>query len=155
MKLLWIFDHDAIMAIPLLSGALWALGGAGPKWIRRFILPAVLGLSAFTLGFPWWASGLSSALLCVFTTLPYGQGMKNKLGWLYSPYLFIIGALYAISPFALLGLKAHWILAGILPAISGALFAFLTLGSQKGFIPWKIVEMAVGLMIGFSFLFAF
>ena len=36
------------------GGILFALGGTGFKWARRFVLPAALGTIAFFGGIIWW-----------------------------------------------------------------------------------------------------
>lgn len=151
MKLLWIFDSDAVWALAPLSGALWAFGGAGPKWLRRFILPSILALSAYSMGKPWWAAGLSCLILIVTTTLPYGDSAKNRFKWSYWPWVALVGALYGLSPFALLVVAKHWFLLWFIPAITGTSFVGFTFASQKAGLPWKAVEILIGTLVGLSF----
>ena len=57
-------NKELLQIIAMTSGGLLgALGGYRWKWMRRYLLPVVLGLVALLGGFAWWRCLIMSGLL--------------------------------------------------------------------------------------------
>ena len=50
---------------------LWYLGGQGPKWMRRVLVPIILGLACALLNRAWW---LAIALAATYQVIRLGYG---------------------------------------------------------------------------------
>lgn len=158
MKLLWVFDYDAVIALSPLGGALWAFGGSGEKPLRRFLLPAILALSSISLGVVWWRWLPASLFLSGATTLPYGDKTEEKLDkmgvkWLYWWFVYAVGASYGLSLISLFIGQETWVLGVCAPFITGSTFALgmsLSKSSNKiiaWICQWKVIEVAVGMVV--------
>lgn len=148
-KFLWIFDIDAVLVLPVITAALWSLGGSGPKLLRRVGVGLIIGLSALSLGCAWWLCLLQVGSLFLVTILPYGDKIHNKIGVFYWPFLFIIGALFGASLLPLAFFHSRWLYYGLGCALSSISFGVLTLSSQKLKFPvWKVCEITTGLVLG-------
>jgi hypothetical protein len=149
VNFLWILDRDAVaVLIPLIS-ALWAIGGSGPKWVRRFMVPAVIAISAISLGVSWLLSISAGLFLALVASMGYGVRKHETLGRLYFPFLFGIGALNGASLFPLAIHSGAWGAFCGCVALCSVTFGALTLASQKlDFPKWKFVEMLTGASVG-------
>lgn len=172
MKFLWIFDHDAIWVLVPMSSALFALGGSGFKEFRRLGIPALMLAAAVSLGVEWWKALVSAAGLALVLTKGYGDDLRSQIGAWYHPALYVLAALYGAAalpvsldwkvlivcpliPSLALPVFSDWKALIVCPLIPSLIFGTLTLGSQRFDFPkWKIVEMAAGAAIGFSFVYA-
>jgi hypothetical protein len=151
MKFLWVFDADAIWVLAPAIGTLWALGGSGPKWVRRFLAPLLIGVSAVSVGIGIIPSALTTVLLSLSASLGYGQEKHRELNYFYWPFLFLIGGLYGAS------LAPIGVASGDISAILGCVvfcslvFGGLTTASQRlDFPKWKWVEISIGFAVGLS-----
>jgi len=133
----------------ILSAGLFAAGGTevkktgrGYKWIRRFILPALLCLIAWPFA-PYWAVIGFGATLCVFLHLGYG----DRCSWPKRAFIF-----------AGYGLSSLWIgwswWAVLTPAACCALFFLSNLKSTASDFQWKLCELSFGFLIGCTFVAA-
>ena len=122
-----------IIIVPALSWILFAIGGTGFKWVRRYILPLLLGITVLISGIPLLQAAGGAIALSLALHLPYGDKVPlwGKFGviltyplatlfWGFSP-------VQVIYPFVMFGL--FWL-------------------SLKGKITWKICEGAFGLGLG-------
>jgi len=62
-----------IIGMVVLSSALFAAGGTGFKFARRFIMPVILAGGAFFLGIVWWKCFLTLFLTIGACHLGYGE----------------------------------------------------------------------------------
>ena len=152
MKFLWVFDYDAILTIPLVSGVLWSWGGSGPKYLRRLGVGAFLALTGLSLGLPWYLAWLLPSIFLVTTSLPYGDDIRGNLGIVYYPFLFLLGVLYGLGLFPLCIHFGSWITLVIGSVGLGLLFSLLTFASQseafRNVVSWKAVEIITGFFLG-------
>jgi hypothetical protein len=128
-----------MMAAIGISPILFMLGGFRWKWLRRYVLPILLGIIAYLAQFPilnclGYALGLAIALC-----LPYGER---------TPYWLKFVVLCAFSaPSLLLGFTAWQI---VTPIVLIALFKLSNLSETSGFVPWKIWEGVAGGLVGIT-----
>ena len=135
--------------LPGISAILFALGGTqisttikGQKWIRRFVLPTILGLS---VGFAisWWQGLLVGLLSCFMFHLGYGSGAS---GWWERAAIFLGYSIISVP----IGLSFwnipifFWCLGGM--AISQSKWGRSTL-------VWKVWESGGGYLVGQSIAF--
>lgn len=129
----------ALIILPPLCWVLFALGGTGFKWLRRFVLPGVLGLAGFIYGKEILACLSVLALSCLVLCLSYGEGKS----WLYR-------AVIAVSYSAVLlpyGFTAWNI---IFPIVFFGLFWLSNQKWAEKIVVWKIVEGTAGLLMGLT-----
>lgn len=153
MKYLWLFEPDAVLVTPLVTGALWALGGSGILALRRFGVGVFLAIASLSLGCPWYLSAISCVVFITTSSLPYGDKIYGAIKPLYYPYLFVLGSLYSLSLLPLCFHFGHWLTLVIGSLSCGLFFSLATFASKsEAFneaITWKKVEIGVGLIIGF------
>jgi hypothetical protein len=124
-----------------LSPALFAIGGTGFKWARRYVLPIFLAIIALLSGLIWWRClGLAGSLV-VALCLPYGE--RTPL-W---------GKCLTFSTYGLVFLWLGWSWwIPLLPAVCIGLFILSNNRLTEGSFPWKIVEGAMGFGLGATLL---
>lgn len=69
-------DRDVVWALVGIGAACWALGGAGQKWVRRYVWPVILGASALVSGIGLMRSMLGLASTSAVLHLGYGDSAK-------------------------------------------------------------------------------
>ena len=152
MKFLWIFDHDAVMVTPFITASLYALGGSGPKIIRRMFFSAFISLASFSLGLEWYWAWIIPSIFLLTTTTPYGMKTHAKLHYLYFPYLFLLGTLYGLGLFPLCFHFGGWLTLVIGSVACGLFFSLGTAASQskifQNIAVWKVVELGTGFILG-------
>lgn len=119
------------------GGMMFAAGGTGPKFVRRYIMPLALGAVAFFGGIIWWRA-LSYSLTQLGTlhmgygqSLPYWRKMITAIAYVL-PTLFI-----GFSPWQIiapLGFILMFILSNWKPTAN--------------IFVWKIVEFFTGALYG-------
>ena len=132
-------EWNYIILAPI-AALLFAIGGTGYKWARRFVLPAVLLVMCWLNGLSWWQFiGVGVASMIAYC-LPYGDSLGDKWwGW-------VLRSLVVTTYFAaLLFAGFSWILI-ISPCILIAMFAI----SKMGLLTWKIWELTAGFLIGIT-----
>lgn len=116
---------------------LFALGGTGFKWARRFLLPAILAGMALLSGFSWQSClgyGLAQAItLC----LPYGERTPY---WLKA----VVFISYSL-PSIFFGFTFWQI---FLVAGCFGLFVLSNWDKSASSFPWKICEAGIGFLLG-------
>lgn len=122
------------IAMMTLSVLLFTLGGTGFKWMRRYILPVLLGIGTFFCGVSWWQSLILIIGIGIVYHLPYGEAL-TFLGKL------VVGFLYVIPTLAI-GLS-WWVL--IFPFIFVALFLLSEATETAKSFTWKVCEGFIGL----------
>ena len=113
-------EKDAVWALVGIGWALWTIGGAGPKWVRRFLWPAVLaGATIWLGGVTHWAL-VGATLMSALLTFGYGENdpwpKKLLLFELYGLVLVCFGVpwwwglvtLGVLAPMKLLSERANW-----------------------------------------------
>lgn len=121
-----------VMAVSL---ALFALGGTGFKWARRYILPAYLGLVGASVA-PWLACVGYTITLCLFLCLGYGE----RASWWYRALIFTG---YGASS---LWLGWSWWVV-ITPPVCLGLFFLSDWKITSNSFTWKCVEGAYGFLV--------
>jgi hypothetical protein len=137
---------------------LFALGGTqisttikGQKWLRRFVLPAILGL-AVGFAITWWQGLLVGCLACA----SLHQGYGDRASWLKRTLIFL--------SYGLISLPIGWSLWNIFtPIIAMSLFVLCNLKVDiRDYDPshihlkfgdvfvWKFFELSMGFLIGFQ-----
>lgn len=127
------------IAIMGLSVILFALGGTGFKWARRFLLPSLLGVCLYFIGVNIIQILLSMGILCGAMCLGYGESTN----W---PLKFFVGVSYAM-PSLILGYSL-WVF--IVPVAFIAMFFLSNWDATKKSFTWKLVEGAYGFLIAAS-----
>jgi hypothetical protein len=118
---------------PVVTSALFSLGGSGWKWARRYVLPFAVYLITKNL----WVSGI----LCVAFHLPYGDSVPEAIKWVYR---FIVMCSYYL-PFLLIRFTP-W--AFISPVIAFGLFYASNQKWGEKWSPHWIFEPSVGFLLG-------
>ena len=124
----------------------------GEKWIRRFLMPAILSVFLIVLGASWQRAVIACALLSAATTLPYGDGLANKISVKYNRVARIF--LYAISGLAM-GFPAlivsyprfNWLV--LLPSIYHTVYGAISLYYNR--FSWAFVATLMGMGIGIAY----
>ncbi len=119
-----------------LGGIGFAVGGTGPKWVRRYILPVALGAICYFAGLDLWKVGCLSLGLSIAFHLPYGSK---------SPYwMKAITATCFILPTMFIGFSL-WQL--FTPLAFLGMFWLSNNRYWDRLFPWKIVEFLTGTFI--------
>jgi len=145
-----VIEPDAIWTLPAATALLWALGGSGVLAIRRFGTPLIICVYLYLFRqTPLWLLGVQAIATYIVSTASYGRRVKDALQYFYWPYLYFIGALYGLGQFPI-AVYAHNLGSYCIGIVGcSVVFGTLTWMSQKTpKLPWKIVEMAIGAMIG-------
>ena len=121
------------------GGILGALGGTGFKYLRRFVLPVLLGTVAILAGCIWWKALLMTLGFVGAFSLPYGERTPY---WLK----FIVGCAFVL-PTAILGFSAWQI---ITPIAFIAMFALSNWKPTAKIFFWKVVEFIVFALVGIT-----
>ena len=132
-----MIDKELLMIIAMVaSPLLWLLGGWKWKWMRRFLLPVILGTLAALAGFEIWKCAAMASLMIGAFCLPYGER---------TPYWakFMVGISF-IAPTLFLGFSIWQI---ITPIIFITMF-WLSNSKFGRMFPWKVCEGATGFLIG-------
>ncbi len=119
-----------------LGGSGFAIGGTGPKYVRRFILPITFGALAFWAGIEWWRCVGLGVGLCTAFHLGYGERTSYPMKFLTAcsfilPTFFLGFSLWQVfTPLAFIGMfwlsnNRYW----------------------DRLFPWKIVEFLTGTFI--------
>jgi len=130
------------IAVITVSVALFALGGTGYKWARRYVLPICLGIVGMFIT-SWW-QGLGYTLtLCTILCMGYGE----RASWWYRASIFTgYGA-------ASLWFGFSW-LSIITPPVCLSLFWLSNYKHTADSFSWKICEAAMGFLISACFISA-
>jgi hypothetical protein len=122
-----------------IAGTCFAIGGTGPKWVRRYLLPVLLGFIALISGVLWWKClGMS---LCLIGALSMGYGERTPY-WMK----FLVFCSYFAST-AWLGFTP-WQIMG--PFLIFGLFFFSNLKNTAYVFFWKACEFIMGSLIGIT-----
>lgn len=133
-----MIDKELLMIIAMtVSPLLFMLGGWKWKWMRRFLLPVVLGGLVVLSGAEWWRCAAMASLMIGVFCLPYGER---------TPYWgkFLVGCLF-VAPTLFIGFNIWQI---ITPIIFIAMFWLSNSSFWGRMFPWKIVEGTTGFLIG-------
>jgi len=129
-----------MIAVMTLSGAMFAIGGTGPKYVRRFILPVLLGVIALLNHQIWWACLGYASTQILTLCLPYG----SKTPYWLKAVTFITYAL----PSLFFGFS-YWQI--ITPVVCIGIFFLSNQKWSSNTFVWKICEFIMGLMVGLCF----
>ena len=137
-----------LMIIPVVSSLLFMLGGYRWKWMRRFLMPSLLGVACLINGVIWWRAAILVATLMVGTSLPYGDSLQRLLKWDPLIWLarFLVLSTYTVGC-TVLGHSWWTILTPILMII---LFYISQQKWGEKLVPWKLWEGLQGYFIGFT-----
>lgn len=135
--------------VPPLSAFLFAFGGRKWKFMRRYVLPTVIGLAGLIARENIILVITAMVLLSISLHLGYGDSswLARKLGTVPRAFL-LTGALYG-APSALFGVWYGFLVTG---------FVFYTFGwlSRKfNKLTWAFVEATIGFSIGVVYSFNF
>jgi hypothetical protein len=136
----WIFILMMVLGV-----GLFAAGGTGPKWARRYVLPIALGLCLMWLGVSWWQSIISAVTMIIVFCLPYGDSVPKY--W----QKFLIGCTYSLPSLAV-GLSL-WVV--IVPVGFITLFFLSNWKPTAKAFTWKLVEGAIGFLVSASLISAY
>jgi hypothetical protein len=140
MTELWIIAVSVwCLGLFALGGTELPLFGTGFKWLRRFVLPiGLLILGVFLTD--WWRSVGYAVTLCVFLH----QGYGDKCPWWKR-----------IVVFTGYGVSALWIGFSwwqiITPVVLSGMFLLSNTKATSKIFQWKYCELAMGLLIAWSF----
>ena len=76
--------------LPPLGWICWTIGGLHWKWVRRYVLPAIIGIVCYIYGITLTPILISVTLMCIAFSLGYGE---SKPYW----YKFLVGCGYMVS----------------------------------------------------------
>ena len=132
------FNHEWLMIVAMgAGGVLFAAGGTGPKWARRYLLPVILTIVAGVSGVIWWRCAIYWATQTGVLHLGYGE----KLPYWRKMLTFIAYVL----PTLILGFS-WWQL--ITPVLMIALFKLSNMKWSANIIFWKAWEFISGALLG-------
>jgi hypothetical protein len=133
-----MIDKELLMIASMGSGGiLGALGGYKWKWLRRFILPFILGVLALFGGVLWWKCLILWLGFTIAFCLPYGQKTPY---WLK----FLTGCAF-VAPTAILGFSWWQV---ITPAVFIGMFRLSNTKWAGNTFVWKIVEFITFALVG-------
>ncbi len=126
-----------------IGAALWRLGGWG-QWLgkapRRYILPALIALYAFTKRKKWTTAFILPTLIGLFS-LGYGE---SKPYW----YKFLVGCSWVVPRFIFLGFS--WF-AVCVPFIWITLFWLSNNPKTSKYFKWWLCEVITGGSVGIAY----
>ena len=123
------------------TGILFAVGGTGFKWARRFVLPLNLAAIGLICHEPAWRLACFAVSLIVALCLPYGE---RTAYWLKA----IVFCMYGL-PFLWLG-WTWWII--MVPVGMMLMFVLSNWKYTADIFFWKGVEFMWGLMLALAFI---
>jgi len=135
-----MINKEILQVIAMGSGGiLGAIGGMGPKYVRRFILPLILGVLAMLAGFPVLKYLLMASGFVIAFCLPYGER---------TPYWrkFIVGCAFVV-PTLILGFSWWQV---ITPIIFIIMFKISNTKWGQSTIFWKAWEFIVFSCVGIT-----
>ena len=131
-------DKELLMIIAMGSGGvLGALGGYRWKWLRRFVLPTILGLIAILGGCNALMSLYMTIGLIIAFCLPYGEKTPY---WLK----FLVGCAF-VAPTLFLGFTIWQV---ITPIAFIVMFKLSNMAKWASQFAWKIVEFITFSLVG-------
>lgn len=137
----WLFILILVAGV-----GLFAAGGTGPKWARRFILPAVWALCLMWLGVSWWQSLIAGGLAVFAFVLPYGS--KSVPSYVFK---FLVGCTYSLPSLAI-G-YSPWVY--IVPVMFTLVFFLSNWKPTAHAFTWKICEAFFGFLVSASLISAY
>ena len=137
----WIF------IIMMVAGVgLFAAGGTGPKWARRYVLPACIAAGLIILGVSWWQSIIAGGLMILAFVLPYGSESMPSY-W----SKFLVGCTYVL-PSLVLGFTLWTVM---VPILFVTIFWLSNWDKTQDAFTWKICEGYFGFLVVTSIIAAY
>lgn len=126
------------------STVLFAIGGTGHKWARRYVIPMIFAGGLTVSGVPLSAVISSCGLLVIALCLPYGDSVPKRYQRTLTGVVFSIPSLTV----------GFSIWAVVLTVVTPVLFA---LSQHKDpriskIFTWKLCELGIGFLISASFI---
>lgn len=134
-------NREYLMILSMgICGVLFALGGTGFKWARRFVMPFILAVIALFCTIVWWKCLAMAFLMAGALCLPYGER---------TPYWgkFLVGCAF-VAPTLFLGFTWWQV---ITPIAFIIMFKLSNISATNKVFLWKIVEFLTGVLIGATF----
>jgi hypothetical protein len=133
-------DKELLMIAAMsISGCLFAIGGTGFKWARRYLLPVCLGILAIIGGNPWhYALAMT---LCLIGSLSLHYGERTNFALKTIVFMAIFGST------AWLGFS-YWQIIGVVTAL--ILFKLSNIKWTQNIVFWKAWEFITGSLIGIT-----
>ena len=133
-------NKEMLMIIAMGTGGIcFSLGGTGFKWVRRFLLPAILAILTILGGILWWKALAMGGCLIAALCLPYGKKTPY-------PVKFLVMCSYFASTLWL-GFS-YWQAIGL--AIAIILFKLSNTKWTQNIVFWKAWEFITGSLIGIT-----
>jgi hypothetical protein len=133
-------NKEFLMIASMAVGGLgFSIGGTGPKWVRRYVMPLLLGVICFFAGLVWWRCLGMALSLSPVLHLGYGE----KISYWRKALIF---ASYSLTTLWL-GLSVWQIL---LPCLALLLFLLSNQKWSSSTFVWKICEFIIGSLIGIT-----
>ena len=128
----------------ILGAIAWRIGGAGHKWVRRFILPAII---TAVMWLKRRRIGIVAAfpLLILAFSLGYGEWKYN---WLSIGKKFLIGCLFVLPAFIFLGFS--WYRTTV-PFLFVLIFWLSNNKLTSWIFRWAICEVLIGGFLGCAY----
>jgi len=131
-------NHEWLMIAAMAVGSIcFAVGGTGPKWVRRYIMPVLLGVIALIAGEVWHRCLGYTLTLMIAVHLGYGEKY---------PYWakFLVGCAFVL-PSLFFGFTWWQV---ITPIVFVGMFKISNMPFSSNSFVWKIVEFLTGGLIG-------
>lgn len=119
------------------GGTCFAIGGTGPKWVRRIVLPILFGVISLVGGVVWYRCLIYSITQYGMLTLGYGESLPI--------WRKVITAIAYILPTLILGFSFWQI---IFPISFILMFKLSNTKITANLFVWKIVEFLTGSLLG-------
>ena len=133
-------NSEYLMIISMgLGGIMFAIGGTGFKWLRRFLLPVCLGIIAIIGGNQWYYSLAMTLCLMLSLSLPYGERTSYALKTLV--FMAIFGSTLWLG-------FSYWQIISVVVALG--LFKLSNMKWTANIIAWKIWEFITGSLLGIT-----
>ncbi len=133
-----MIDKEFLMIVAMtVSPCLWMLGGWKWKWMRRYLLPVILGGLCALAGIELWRCAAMACLMMGAFCLPYGER---------TPYWgkFLVGISFT-APTFFLGFNIWQIIS---PVIFIVTFWLSNTRFWGRMFPWKVCEFLAGGGVG-------
>ena len=133
-------DKEMLMIVAMgLGGIMFAVGGTGFKWVRRWVLPIALGILAKIGGKSWQKCLAFTTSLIVTLHLPYGEKTSYIIKFL------VFSAIFGSTCF--LG-WTYWQATGIV--VTFLLFKISNTKWGQNVVFHKVWEFLTGSLIGIT-----
>jgi len=131
-----MLERDWVWSLIGIGATLWAIGGAGPKWMRRFLWPSVLVVVSYSFVFP----SIHLILGFVLTALVLSLAYHEETFILYGISLVPFGVGFIPSCCVWIGSRTLWDFTHRFNWFPHKWFEIGTGALQGGVVAWSLLQ---------------